>query len=273
MNDTLFNNQIRKVWDKTIEEWFFSVVDIIGILTESVSPRKYWNKLSQRLKEEGSESVTNCHQLKLKASDNKFYLTDVADTKTILRIIQSIPSKKAEPFKLWLASVGSERLDESMDPEISINRAMKNYLRLGKSEKWINQRLKSIEVRKELTDEWKDKGVKEGVEFSILTNEMLQTWSGMSTRKYKEFKELKKESLKDNMTNLELVINMLAEVSTTEISKKTEPQNFEENKNVAVQGGEVAKKAREDIENKTKESIISNNKEKFIKLDKVEIKK
>jgi len=249
------NKKIRRVWYE--DDWWFSVVDVVGVLTDSVDGRKYWNKLIQRLREEGSEMVTNCHQLKLKSSDGKNYLTDCANKQGLFRIIQSIPSKKAEPFKLWLAQVGSERIDEINDPELSIDRAMKSYLAKGYSEKWINQRLKTIEVRKDLTDEWKRSGVGEGQEFAILTNEITLAWSGKSIREYKDFKNLKKENLRDNMTNLELALNTLAEVTTTEISKKENPEGLDESLDVARSGGEVAGNAREDIEKRLGEEVVS----------------
>ena len=238
--------------------WFFSVVDIVGVLTESVDAGAYWRKLNQRLKEEGSEVVTKCHELKFMAKDGKYYLTDAANTEVMLRLVQSIPSPNAEPFKLWLAKVGYERLEETADPELAINRALKTYLQKGYSKAWINQRLKSIEIRKELTDEWETRGVKEGMEFAILTNEITRAWTGMTTREYKKVKELKKENLRDNMTNLELVLNMLAETATTEISKKVEPKDFEENKHVAREGGTIAGNARRQIEFKTKKPVISD---------------
>lgn len=255
----LFNQkEIRRLYDEEKELWYFSLVDIVGVLTDSIDPRKYWNKLSQRLKEEGSEVVTNCHQLKLIASDGKKYLTDCADTETILRIIQTIPSPKAEPFKLWLAQVGYERIEETEDPELAFDRAMKTYLKKGYSKEWINQRLKSIEVRKELTDEWQNRGIKEGLEFAILTDEITKAWADRSVKEYKKFKGLKKENLRDNMTNLELVLNMLAEASTSEISKKQKPVGLNQNKIVAKKGGTVAKKARMEIEEQTGESVIKN---------------
>src|SRR3972149_2962126 len=241
--------QIRRHWDKTQEKWYFSVVDVVQVLTNQIDfikARKYWNKLAERLRIEGSEVVTKCHQLKLVAADGKMRLTDVADTEVMLRIIQSIPSPKAEPFKLWLARVGYERLEETADPELTINRALKTYLKKGYSQDWINQRLKSIEIRKFLTDEWEKCGVKEGLEFAILTDEISQAWAGLTTKQYRNLKGLKKENLKDNMTNLELVLNMLAETVTTEISKKHEPKNLEENKQVAREGGSVAGNARKD---------------------------
>ena len=212
--------KVRTVWDSEQEKWYFSIVDVVGILTESTDGRKYWNKLKQRLKEEGNETVTNCHQLKMHAVDGKMRMTDIADTGQLFRLIQSIPSPKAEPFKLWMAQVAKERLDQLQDPELSIEQAMLDYKRLGYSDNWINQRLKSIEVRKELTDEWKHRGVKEGQQFATLTDIITQAWAGMTTREYKQFKGLKKENLRDNMTNMELILNMLAEATTTEISKE-----------------------------------------------------
>lgn len=256
---TIFEgSQIRRHWDAEKELWYFSVIDVVRVLTDSTDARKYWNKLAQRLREEGSESVTKCHQLKMKSSDGKYYLTDVADTETLLRLIQSIPSPNAEPFKLWLARVGYERLEETADPEIAINRALKTYLQKGYSKEWINFRLKSIEIRKDLTDEWENRGVKEGLEFAILTNEITKAWTGMTTKEYKGLKNLKKENLRDNMTNLELVLNMLAETATTEISQTRKPKDFVGNKIVARVGGGVAGKARKDIESKTGKSVITN---------------
>lgn len=249
--------QIRSVWDSEKEDWYFSVVDVVGILSESTNPQAYWRKLKERLKKEGNESVTNCHALKMPAADGKMRKTDVADTKQLLRIIQSIPSPKAEPFKMWLAEVGKERLDEIADPELAIKRAHDTYRKKGYSEEWINQRARTIEMRKELTDEWQRSGVKEGREYAILTNEITKAWSGMTTKEYKEFKGLKKENLRDNMTNLELVLNMLAEVSTTEISKSTNPKGFEESKRVARQGGQVAKNAKDEIESQSGQKVIS----------------
>jgi len=249
---------IRKIWDEKEEKWYFSIVDVIRILSESADPRKYWNKLAERLRKEGNQSVTICHRLKLQASDGKFYLTDVADTETMLRIIQSIPSPNAEPFKLWLARVGYERIEETVDPELGIDRAMKNYLRQGRTPEWVNLRLKTIEVRKDLTNEWEERSVKEN-EFAILTDDITYAWAGMKTKSYKQYKGLKKENLRDNMTTLELVLNMLAEASTTEISKAKKPATFIENRKVAKQGGTVAKKAREEIESKSGKSVISNN--------------
>ncbi len=249
--------KVRTLWDRDKEVWWFSVVDIINILTESKDPTAYWRKLKQRLKAEGNETVTNCHGLKMKASDGKMRLTDVLDTEGVLRLVQSIPSPKAEPFKLWLAKVGSERLDEIQDPEIAINRALQYYLSKGYSPEWINQRLKSIEIRKALTDEWKRSGVSDN-QYGILTDILTQEWSGMKTRDYKDFKGLKKESLRDNMSNMELVLNMLAEVSTTEISKEKNPKTLEENKSVAKQGGNVAKEARKQIELQTGKSVVTD---------------
>jgi len=256
----LFDTQkIRSHWDGDVELWYFSIVDIVSILTNSKDARKYWNKLKQRLNEEGNETVTNCHQLKMKASDGKMRFTDVATTEQVLRLIQSIPSPNAEPFKQWLAKVGYERIEAIQDPEKSIDTAMQDYANLGYSKEWINQRLKSIEVRKDLTNEWEDKGIDDAKDFAILTNIITKAWSGQSVKSYKELKGLKKENLRDNMTNLELVLNMLAEATTTEISKKTSPQNMNEHKNTALQGGEVAGNARKEIESKTGESIVNKN--------------
>ena len=255
---TLFQeNQVRHHWDKEKELWYFSIIDVIAVLTESPNPRKYWSVLKTRLKKEESEMATNCSQLKLKSSDGKKYLTDVADTETLLRLIQSVPSPKAEPFKLWLAKVGYERIEETEDPELAFERAMQTYLKKGYSKEWINQRLKSIEIRKELTDEWQERGMKEGIEYAILTNEITKAWAGKSIKQYKNFKSLKKQNLRDNMTNLELVLNMLAEASTTEISKTQKPKDLNENKKVAQKGGHVAKKARKEIEKQTGTNIIS----------------
>lgn len=255
----LFNQkQVRRHWDEEKELWYFSIVDVIEILTESINPRKYWSVLKTRLKQEGSEMATNCSQLKLLASDGKKYLTDVADTENIFRLIQSIPSPKAEPFKLWLAKVGYERIEETEDPELAFDRAMKTYLRKGYSKEWINQRLKSIEVRKELTDEWQARGMKEGLEYAILTDEITKAWADRSVKDYKKLKGLKKENLRDNMTNLELVLNMLAEASTAEISKKHKPKGLDKNKEVARKGGFAAKKARLEIEKQTGESIATS---------------
>jgi len=243
-------SKVRTLWDEETEKWWFSVVDIVAVLTTSdyQTARKYWKVLKRRLEAEGNETVTNCYQLKMLAPDGKMRLTDAADTEQILRLIQSIPSKKAEPFKLWLARTGRERIDESIDPELSIERAILNYRRLGYSENWINQRIKSIEVRKALTDEWDKAGVKQGDEYAFLTDLMTKTWSGMTTRQYKKHKNLKKENLRDNMTNLELIINMLSEASATELSVKSEPKNLEESAVVAQKGANVAKNARLEIE-------------------------
>lgn len=250
--------QVRSVWDEEQEKWYFSIIDVVEILTETPNARKYWSVLKSRLKKEGSELTTNCSQLKLQSSDGKFYKSDVADTQQLLRLIQSIPSKKAEPFKLWLAQVGSDRLDEMQDPELSINKAMQDYLNLGYSENWINQRLKSIEIRKELTDEWKRLGMKEGQQFATLTDIITKTWSDKNTKEYKKYKGLKKENLRDNMTNTELILNMLAEASTKDISQALNPETFDENKQVAQQGGNVAKVARLELESKTGKKVVSN---------------
>jgi hypothetical protein len=253
------DKKVRTAWDSEQEKWFVSIIDVVAVLTESVDPNAYWRKLKQRLKQEGNESVTNCHGLKMKATDGKMRLTDVADTEQLFRLIQSIPSPKAEPFKLWLAQIAAERLDEMQDPEISIDRALNQYLQLGYSESWINQRLKSIEIRKELTDEWKSRGVKEGQQFAILTDIITQSWSGKTTKEYKILKGLKKENLRDNMTNTELILNMLAEASTKDISKAVNPETFEDNINVAKQGGNVANVARKELEAKTGQKVISNS--------------
>jgi hypothetical protein len=254
----LFNDRkVRRHWDENQELWYFSVVDVIKILTDSPRARKYWHALKKQLEKEGSEVSQELGRLKMKAQDGKLRMTDVIDTENLLRLIQSIPSKKAEPFKLWLAKVGYERMEETADPELAFDRAMKIYLQKGYSRSWINQRLKSIEVRKELTDEWHDRGVKEGIEFAILTDEITKAWADKSVKQYKKFKGLKKENLRDNMTNLELVLNMLAEASTTEISKKKQPSGLEENREVAKKGGGVAKKARLEVERQTGESVIS----------------
>ncbi len=249
--------RIRTQWDDSQEKWYFSIVDVVGVLTGSENPNNYWKVLKNRLKKEGSELVTNCNQLKMQSSDGKFYKTDVADTEQLFRLIQSIPSSKAEPFKMWLAQVGRERIDEIEDPEIGIDRLMETYLRKGYSKEWINQRLKSIEIRKELTDEWDGRGVKKGQEYAILTDEITKAWSGFTTKQYRGFKDLKKENLRDNMTNLELVLNMLAEASTTEISKEKEPKTFDENKDVARKGGNVAKAARLQLEKTTGKKVVT----------------
>ena len=261
------NKQIRRIWDEEKELWYFSVVDVVAVLTEQIDHKRaqsYWTTFKNRLKHEGSEVVTKCDQLKMRASDGKYYLTDGADTETLFRIIQSIPSPKAEPFKLWLAKVGYERVEETEDPELAFDRAMKTYLQKGYSKEWINQRLKSIEVRKELTDEWDRSGVKDQLEYAILTNEITMAWADMSVKNYKKLKSLKKENLRDNMTNLELVLNMLAEASTTEISKEKNPKNLQENKVVARKGGVVAKKAREEIEKNTGKSVVSSKNAKAL---------
>ena len=258
---------IRRHWDSEKELWYFSVVDVVAVLTESIDHLAYWRKLKQRLRKEGGvETVTKCHGLKMMAADGKMRITDVADTETLFRLIQSIPSPNAEPFKLWLAKTGYERLEETVDPELAINRALKTYLQKGYSREWINLRLKSIELRKELTDEWEDRGVKEGMEFAILTNEITKAWSDLTVKQYKNVKGLKKESLRDNMTNMELVLNMLAETATKEISKSKQLDNFEDNKKVAREGGSVAGNARKEIESKTGKSVISDKSAKEIGL-------
>ena len=252
--------KIRTLWDDEAEKWYFSIVDVVGVLVDSKdyqTARKYWNKLKQRLKEEGFEPVTNCHQLRLKAEDGKLRLTDVADTEQLLRIIQSIPSPKAEPIKQWMAHVASERIDQLQDPELSIQQAMMDYKRLGYSDNWINQRLKSIEIRKDLTDQWKLHNVKEGMQYATLTDIIYQQWAGKTAKEYKEFKGLKKENLRDNMTNEELVLNMLAELSTTSITKSKNPQTLEDNMRCAADGGDVARVAREQLEAKTGRNVIS----------------
>lgn len=249
--------KVRTLWDSEQEQWYFSIVDTIAVLTESVDASAYWRKLKQRLKAEGNETVTNCHALKMKASDGKMRMTDVADTEQLFRMIQSIPSPKAEPFKLWLAQIASERLDEMQDPELSIDRALARYLQLGYSESWINQRLKSIEVRKELTDEWKKRGLKEGVQFATLTDIITKAWSDKTTKEYKVLKGLKKENLRDNMTNTELILNMLAEASTKDISQAVNPETFEANQLVAQQGGNVAKVALKELEAKTGKKVVT----------------
>lgn len=250
--------QVRTVWDANKEEWYISIIDVISVLSESKNPQAYWRKLKQRLKEEGNETVTICHGLKMKASDGKMRLTDVASTEQLFRLIQSIPSPKAEPFKLWLASLAKERLDEMQDPEISIDRALKQYLELGYSQNWINQRLKSIEIRKELTDEWKGRGIKEGLEFATLTDIITKTWADKTTKEYKVLKGLKKENLRDNMTNTELILNMLAEASTKDISQATNPKDLDESKKVAQQGGNVAKIAKEELEARTGKKVVTD---------------
>ena len=252
--------QVRTIWDEEKEKWYFSIVDVISVLTEQItfqSARNYWKVLKHRLLKEGNETVTNCNRLKMLAKDSKMRLTDVADTEQLLRLIQSIPSPKAEPFKLWLAKVGYERIEETEDPELAFDRAMETYLKKGYSKEWINQRLKSIEVRKELTDEWDIRGVKKGIEYAILTNEITEAWSGLSVKNYKKIKGLKKENLRDNMSNLELVLNMLSEATTTEISKEKKPKTFEQSKTIANQGGTIAGNTRKEIENKTGKSVVT----------------
>ncbi len=255
--------KVRTVWDDKEEKWYFSIVDVVAILAESkdyTTARKYWNKLKQRLKEEGNETVTNCHQLKLRAADGKMRLTDVADTEQLFRLIQSIPSPKAEPFKQWMAQVASTRLDQLQDPELSIHQAVADYRRLGYSEAWINQRIKAIEVRKELTDEWNRTGVKEGLEYASLTDIITKEWSGFTTKQYKQYKGLKKENLRDNMTNLEMAFNILAEASSTELSKRRNPSGYHEQTKIAKDGGSVAKAARQELESKLGHSVISSAK-------------
>lgn len=251
------NRQVRTLWNAEEEEWYFSVIDVVAVLTNSTNPRKYWSVLKTRLKAEGSELATNCSQLKMQSADGKYYKTDCLDTKGVLRLVQSIPSPKAEPFKMWLAQVGSERLDEIADPEKAIMRGAEFYRAKGYTEGWINQRLQTIEMRKELTDEWKARGIERDKDYAILTNEMTKAWSGLSVQEYKELKGLKKENLRDNMTNIELVLNMLAEVTTTAISKQEQPGTFDENKAVARRGGKVAKNARTDIESQLGQSVVS----------------
>ena len=250
--------QVRYVWDEEQEKYFFSVVDIIQVLTDSENPRKYWSVLKTRLKQEGSEMATNCSQLKLPSSDGKSYLTDVADTEQVFRLIQSVPSKKAEPFKLWLAALGQERMNQLQDPELSIEQAIKDYRRLGYSEDWINQRIKTIEIRKGLTDEWQRGGMKEEHDYAILTDIISRAWSGMTTREYKKYKGLRKESLRDNMTNVELMLNGLAEAAATELSKRENPKGFAQNANIAQRGGDVAHVARERLEQELGDTVISD---------------
>lgn len=255
----IFNRQrVRTHWDEEAEKWYFSIVDVVAILTDSADPNNYWKVLKSRLIKEGNKSVTNCNRLKMRSpKDGKYYKTDVADTEQLLRLVQSIPSPKAEPFKLWLAEVGYERLEETEDPEKSIDRAMEMYLRKGYSKEWVNQRLKSIEIRKDLTDEWDKRGVKKGREYAILTDEITKAWSGLTVKDYKKVKGLKKQNLRDNMTNMELVLNMLAEATTTEISKQEQPDTFEQNQEIAQQGGEIAGTARRQIERKTGKSVVT----------------
>lgn len=268
------DKRIRTAWDAEKEEWYFSIVDVVAVLTDQPDQRhaaKYWSVLKTRLKKEGSELTTNCSQLKMQAADGKKYLTDVANTEQLFRLIQSVPSPKAEPFKLWIAQVAKERLDQMQDPELSIEQAMADYKRLGYSDNWINQRLKSIEIRKDLTDEWKKRGLEEGLHFATLTDIIYKSWSDMTSKEYKRLKGLRKENLRDNMTNKELVLNMLAELSTKEISETSEPETFSEHINVAQQGGEVARNARLELEAKTGKSVISPlNAQKIISLKKGE---
>ncbi|HPA35982.1 MAG TPA: Bro-N domain-containing protein [Chitinophagales bacterium] len=252
------DKKVRTLWDAENEKWYLSIVDVIAVLTDSPNPQVYWRVLKKRLKDEGNETVTNCNALKMPAPDGKMRLTDVADTEQLFRLIQSIPSPKAEPFKQWLAQVAAERLDEMQDPELSIDRALEQYMKLGYSENWINQRLKSIEIRKELTDEWKKRGLKEGVQFATLTDIITKAWSDKTTKEYKILKGLKKENLRDNMTNTELILNMLAEASTKDISAATNPKDFEESKKVAKQGGNVAKVARKELEAKTGKNVVTS---------------
>lgn len=252
------DKRIRTAWDEEKEEWHFSIVDVVAVLTDSPNPQTYWRVLKKRLKDEGNETVTSCNALKMTAADGKRRLTDVADTEQLLRIIQSIPSPKAEPFKLWLAQVGRERIEETIDPELTIDRALETYLKKGYTREWINQRLQAIQVRKELTDEWDARGVQKGVEYAILTDEISRAWSGMSTRQYKNLKGLKKENLRDNMTTLELVLNMLAEATTTQFSKDRKPTTFQENLEVAKAGGQVAGRTRKDIESQSNTPVISS---------------
>ena len=252
------DKRIRTAWDEEKEEWYFSIVDVVAVLTDSPNPQTYWRVLKKRLKDEGNETVTSCNALKMTAADGKRRLTDVADTEQLLRIIQSIPSPKAEPFKLWLAQVGRERIEETIDPELTIDRALETYLKKGYTREWINQRLQAIQVRKELTDEWDARGVQKGVEYAILTDEISRAWSGMSTRQYKNLKGLKRENLRDNMTTLELVLNMLAEATTTQFSKDRKPTTFQENLEVAKAGGQVAGRTRKDIESQSNTPVISS---------------
>jgi hypothetical protein len=259
---------VRSIWDAEQEKWFMSIVDVVSVLTESPNPQVYWRVLKKRLKDEGNETVTNCNGLKMQASDGKMRMTDVADSEQLFRLIQSIPSPKAEPFKLWLAKVAAERLDEMQDPELSIDRALEQYMNLGYSENWINQRLKSIEIRKELTDEWKKRGLKEGVQFATLTDIITKAWSDKTTKEYKILKGLKKENLRDNMTNTELILSMLAEASTKDISAAIEPENFEASKKVAKQGGNVAKVALKELEARTGKKVVTSGNAKKLLGDK-----
>lgn len=258
------SKKVRTIWDDEQEKWYFSIVDVIEVLTNNDRPRKYWSDLKSKLKKEGSELSEKIGQLKMIATDGKMRITDVADTEQLFRLIQSIPSPKAEPFKLWLAKIANERLDEMQNPELTVERAMKEYLQLGYSENWINQRLKSIEIRKELTDEWKKRGMKEGLQFAVLTDIITKTWSGKSTKEYKKLKDLKKENLRDHMTNTELILNMLAEASTKDISQSFNPQNFEENVEVAKKGGDVAKVAREKLEESIGKKVVTSQNAKAL---------
>lgn len=267
------DKQVRTAWDTEQEKWYISIIDVIEVLTDSPRPRKYWNALKTKLKTEGSELSQILGQLKMQSADGKYYLTDVADTEQLFRLIQSIPSPKAEPFKLWLAQIASERLDEMQDPELTIDRALEQYLQLGYSENWINQRLKSIEIRKELTDEWKKRGLKKGQQFATLTDIITKAWAGKTTKEYKVLKGLKKENLRDNMTNTELILNMLAEASTKDISQAVEPKNFEESRKVARQGGNVAKVAMLELEAKTGKKVVTPLNAKSILQEKKTAKK
>jgi BRO family, N-terminal domain len=267
------DKKVRALWDEEEEKWYISIIDVIAVLTESVDAAAYWRKLKQRLKEEGNETVTKCHSLKMPAADGKMRMTDVADTEQLFRLVQSIPSPKAEPFKLWLAKIAAERLDEMQAPELTIDRAMEQYLQLGYSESWINQRLKSIEIRKELTDEWKKRGLKEGVQFATLTDIITKAWADKTTKEYKILKGLKKENLRDNMTNTELILNMLAEASTKDISTAVNPKGFEASKKVAQQGGNVAKVARKELEARTGKKVVTALNAKAILKDKAADKK
>jgi len=265
----IFNDkQVRAIWNETEEKWYFSIADVCGVLSESKNPQVYWRVFKKRLLAEGNESVTNCNALKMMSADGKMRLTDVANTEQLLRLIQSIPSPNAEPFKLWLAQVGNERIDETADPELMIQRALDTYRKKGYSEAWVNQRLKSIEIRKDLTDEWDTRGVKKGLEYAILTDEITKAWSQHTTKEYKNLKGLQKGNLRDNMTNLELVLNMLAETSTTEISKEKQPNTFEENKYIAQQGGTISGNARKEIESKTGKKVVTSKNAKQLFLNK-----
>jgi hypothetical protein len=267
------DRKVRTLWDEDQEKWYLSIVDVIAVLTDSPNPQVYWRVMKKRLKDEGNETVTNCNGLKMQASDGKMRLTDVADIEQLFRLIQSIPSPKAEPFKLWMAQIASERIDEMQDPELTIDRALEQYMQLGYSDNWINQRLKSIEIRKELTDEWKQRGLKEGQQFAVLTDIITQAWAGKTTKEYKILKGLKKENLRDNMTNTELILNMLAEASTKDISQAVNPKDFEESKKIAKQGGNVAKVALKELEAKTGKKVVSPLNAKAILLENKTTKK